>query len=391
MNITSARIFSREWFPGLVLLCATLAALVVANGPLATTYSSFLDTELRMQFGDLALYKPLILWINDGLMAIFFFLIGLELKREFQTGHLQSMRAVFLPLLGAVGGMLVPAVIYLFINRGDEVGARGWAIPAATDIAFALSALAVLGSRVPSSLKVFLLALAIFDDIGAIVIIALFYTSGLSIEMLVLASALIGVLILLNYFGIKSIPVYLFVGLIMWVAVLKSGVHATLAGVVLAFFIPSKSRDGKSASPSLLLEHSLHKFSQFVVLPIFAFANAGLTFKGQGILESLLHPVPLGIALGLTVGKFVGILFMVGLGVLVFRLGLPKDARWVHIAGVACLCGIGFTMSLFVGGLAFEEGGPAYGFDERLGILAGSLVSALMGMLILRLAPSSDS
>lgn len=373
----------REWFPGLILLLVTLAALLTANSSLAEAYHSSLDTKLRIQLGEATLAKPLILWINDGLMAFFFLLIGLELKRELLFGHLRSVRAVMLPLLGAVGGMAAPALVYLLINQGDPVAARGWAIPAATDIAFALAALAVLGSRIPSSLKVFLLALAIFDDIGAIIIIALFYTGGLSMEMAAVAGGFVALLLVMNRIGIRSLAPYLFVGALLWFAVLKSGVHATLAGVVLAFFIPSSQREGERKTPALTLEHGLHGFCMFLVLPLFAFANAGLAFRGNSLIESLTHPVPLGITLGLTVGKLIGILLCVGLGVRLFRLRLPTGSNWLHIAGVACLCGIGFTMSLFIGSLAFEEGGPAYDFDERLGILLGSTLSAVVGLAIL--------
>lgn len=373
---------SREWFPGLLLLGATLIALLVANSPFAGTYSAFLETDLKLVFGEYALAKPLILWINDGLMAFFFLLIGLELKREVQFGHLRSPKNVMLPLIGAVGGMAAPALVYMTINAGDPVAAKGWAIPAATDIAFALAAFAVLGSRVPQSLKIFLLALAIFDDVGAILIIALFYTSGLSFKMLLLAGGLIGLLFLLNRFQVRSLAPYLFFGAFLWLAVLKSGVHATLAGVVLALFIPGDRAEPEHA-PAAHLEHSLHGFCLFIVLPIFAFANAGLSFGGQSILASILHPVPLGIALGLPLGNLLGIMICVVIGVRVFGLSLPAGATWGQMAGVALLCGIGFTMSLFIGSLAFEQGGPAYDFDERLGILVGSFMSAVLGLSVL--------
>jgi len=385
MATTSNSLFHRPWFPGLVLLCATFVALIVANTGLSELYGSVLNTKLKVQFGDLGFGKPLILWINDGLMALFFLLVGLELKRECQTGHLKKLRDAMLPFIGAIGGMAIPALVYLTINYGDPVASKGWAIPAATDIAFALSALAVIGSGIPASLKIFLMALAIFDDIGAILIIALFYSSSLSMNMLYIAVGLMVILYVFNLMKVRNLAPYLFIGTLLWFAVLKSGVHATLAGVVLAFFIPSSRKEGKTHSPSDNLEHALHGFCMFIVLPIFALANAGLTFEGHALVESLLHPVPLGIALGLTVGKMVGIFGFICLGIFVFKLKLPRGANWGHILGVACLCGIGFTMSLFIGSLAFEQGGPAYDFDERLGILVGSLISAIMGIVILKI------
>jgi len=371
------------------LLAGTAGALVLANSAASGVYESLLSTSFSLKYGDLGLEKPLVLWINDGLMALFFLLIGLELKREVLTGHLREPKAVLLPLLGAVGGMAVPALIYTAVNFGDPQALRGWAIPAATDIAFALAALGILGSRVPSGLKIFLLSLAIFDDIGAIVVIAVFYTDTLSIQMLLSSGGLLIVLFLLNRMGVRGLATYLFVGAILWFVVLKSGVHATLAGVCLALFIPSRTKDGQT--PSNDLEHALHGFCMYVVLPTFALANAGLAFEGESLMESLSHTVPLGIALGLIFGNLTGILLMVFLGVNVFRLDLPAGATWLHMAGVAMLCGIGFTMSLFIGSLAFEQGGPAYGFDERLGILLGSAISATAGIITLYIASTRQT
>lgn len=373
-----------EWLPGAFLLAATGLALVLANSPARNVYETILNTKLTLEYGDKGIDKPLLLWINDGLMALFFLLIGLELKREFLFGHLRDRKAVLLPLLGAVGGMAFPAAIYAFVNWGDPVAIKGWAIPAATDIAFALAALGLFSGRLPSSLKIFLLSLAIFDDVGAIVIIALFYTDGLSPNMLFVGGGLLLILLVLNRAGVRSLVIYLFVGLVLWIAVLKSGVHATLAGVLLAFFIPAKpSRD--DSSPAVTLEEALHGFCLFVVLPLFALANAGLSFAGENLVESILHPVPLGITLGLPLGNLIGVVTMTFIGIRLFGLRLPEGSTWPQIAGVACFCGIGFTMSLFIGSLAFEQGGPMYDFDERLGILLGSVVSATAGILILML------
>ncbi|TNF09339.1 MAG: Na+/H+ antiporter NhaA, partial [Gammaproteobacteria bacterium] len=319
----------------------------------------------------------------DGLMAIFFFLVGLELKRELLEGELSEIRNIVLPGVGAIGGMAVPALIYLLFNQGDEAGLRGWAIPAATDIAFALGVLSLLGSRVPVSIKIFLTSLAIFDDIGAILIIAVFYTDNISFAALVVVGLCLPVLFLLNRFNVESKSLYIAAGTIMWVAMLKSGVHATLAGVIMAIFIPLRTPTGMS--PLKIMEHDLHALVAFFVLPVFAFANAGLNLSGVG-LEQLLHPVPLGIALGLFVGKQIGVFGFCWLAVKLGITALPEKVSWSALYGTAALCGIGFTMSLFIGSLAFEPTDVSRLFDERLGIIVGSLLSGVVGYMVLRRA-----
>ncbi|MDH3695008.1 MAG: Na+/H+ antiporter NhaA, partial [Gammaproteobacteria bacterium] len=327
---------------------------------------------------------PLLLWINDGLMALFFLLIGLELKRELIEGQLSDLRKVALPAVGAVGGMAVPALIYTAVNWDDKVALQGWAIPAATDIAFALAILALLGKRVPVSLRVFLVSLAIFDDVGAIVIIALFYTSELSLKALAIAGACLPILYVLNRRGVLEKAPYLLIGLVMWVAVLKSGVHATLAGVVLAFFIPIRNTE-EGSSPLHELEHDLHTAVAFGVLPLFAFMNAGISLEGLSW-DYLLHPVPFGIAAGLFLGNQIGIFSLCWLAVKLGLTRLPEDLNWIHLYGTALVCGVGFTMSLFIGSLAFENTGVNLLFDERLGIIVGSLLSGVCGYLVLRLS-----
>ena len=367
-------------------MAASVLALAVANSPLAAPYAGLLDLPIEVRIGALRIAKPLLLWINDGLMAVFFFLVGLELKREMLEGHLSSVRRASLPALAALGGMLAPAALYAILNRGDAAAMRGWAIPAATDIAFALGVLSLLGNRVPAALKAFLLSVAIFDDLGAIVVIAVFYTTGLSLLALGLAALFLTGLVVLNRSGVTRLAPYILLGVPLWVAVLKSGVHATLAGVVLAFFIPLRTQGGAGAAPASplrQLEHTLHPWVAFGVLPIFAFANAGVPVLTLSFTD-LTHPVPLGIALGLFLGKQLGIM---GISWLAVRLGLASLAegvRWPQLYGVALLCGIGFTMSLFIASLAFEQGGGGYAGLERLGILAGTLISALVGYVVLR-------
>lgn len=372
-----------ETASGILLVAAAVVAMLIANSPLAPLYGSLIDLPVGIRVGALEIEKPLLLWINDGLMAIFFFLVGLELKREILDGQLSDPREIVLPALGAFGGMLFPAAIYIWVNQGDSTALQGWAIPAATDIAFALAILAMLGSRVPLSLKIFLVSVAIFDDVGAIAIIALFYTSDLSVAALVTAACCLPVLWALNRRGVLELAPYILVGLIMWVAVLKSGVHATLAGVLLALFIPLRDRE-KERSPLHEIEHDLHTAVAFGILPVFAFANAGIALGGLSF-ESFLHPVPLGIMAGLFVGKQVGVVLFCGLGVILGIARLPDDLRWAHIYGTALLCGVGFTMSLFIGSLAFEETGVNLLFDERLGIISGSLLSGMCGYFVLRL------
>ncbi len=374
---------------GILLMVATLLAMVFANSPLQGLHGFILETPLEIRLGQhTQIIKPLLLWINDGLMAIFFLLIGLEVKREVLVGQLSSRTQIMLPAIAAVGGMVVPALCYVLINVGDAAALNGWAIPAATDIAFALGVLALLGDRVPASLKIFLLALAIIDDLGAIIIIAIFYSGDLSISMLTLAAICLGILVLLNRFRVERIAVYIVVGIFLWIFVLKSGVHATLAGVALAFAIPLTSRE-KNHSPLEQLEHALHPWVSFLILPVFAFANAGIPLAGMGF-GDLFAAVPLGIMLGLVVGKLVGVY---GCSMLAVKFGfaqMPTGATSRHLLGVAALCGIGFTMSLFIGGLAFEHVGgdaEAYMMTHRIGILSGSLIAGLLGYFILQKGP----
>lgn len=375
---------------GILLALAAAIALVLANSPLAFLYDAFLDTPVEVRAGALHIAKPLLLWINDGLMAVFFFLVGLEIKREVLEGELSDARQVMLPAVAAVGGMVAPAAIYATINAGNSVALAGWAIPAATDIAFALGVLSLLGKRVPVGIKMFLLTLAILDDLGAIVIIAIFYAGDLAPLSLGIAAMALLALLALNRSGVVRLAPYLFFGLILWVSVLKSGVHATLAGVALAFFIPL--RTSGAGSPGLLrrLENDLHPLVAFAILPLFAFANAGVSLAGVGI-STLIQPVPLGIAAGLFLGKPMGVFAAAWL---VVRLGwarLPDGANWRAMLGVSVLCGIGFTMSLFIAGLAFEGAGSQYVVQTRLGVLFGSLASALIGFAILRAALPSPA
>lgn len=363
-------------------MAAAVLALVFANTPLQSYYALFLDTPVEVRIAALKIAKPLLLWINDGLMAVFFFLVGLELKRELIEGELSDKRNIILPGIGAIGGMLVPALIYTYFNTGDATAMKGWAIPTATDIAFALGVLSLLGSRVPVSLKIFLTSLAIFDDIGAILIIAIFYTAQISLTSLVVVAFCIPILAWINKRNPDSISIYIVIGTVMWVAMLKSGVHATLAGVILAMFIPMKSKTNANYSPLKSIEHDLHSVVAFFVLPIFAFANAGISFTGIGV-EQVFHGVPLGIALGLFIGKQAGVFGLCWLAIKLKLTRLPTDMSWSSLYGAAALCGIGFTMSLFIGSLAFEETGVNLMFDERLGIILGSLASGVAGYLVL--------
>ena len=357
-------------------------AIIVANSPFERYYALLLDTPVEIRIGALQIAKPLLLWINDGLMAIFFFLVGLELKRELVEGELSDKRNIILPGAGAIGGMLVPALVYVYFNLGDDAAISGWAIPAATDIAFALGILSLLGKRVPTSIKIFLTSLAIFDDIGAILVIAFFYTSKISLTALIVVACCIPLLVFINRRNVESKTVYIIVGLVMWVAMLKSGVHATLAGILVAMFIPMTSKKTPGFSPLKDLEHDLHSAVAFIVLPVFAFANAGINLSGVGT-EQLLHPVPLGIAAGLFIGKQIGIFGFCWLAIQLKLSSLPKGMNWGSLYGTAALCGVGFTMSLFIGSLAFEETAVNLLFDERLGIIIGSIASGVVGYLIL--------
>ncbi|MGH1456292.1 MAG: Na+/H+ antiporter NhaA [Alphaproteobacteria bacterium] len=379
-----AQFFQKESFAGIFLCITALIAMIIANSPFFYLYDYWIELPVGVKIGDfLKIDKPLLLWVNDGLMAIFFFLVGLELKREFVEGELSSVKKVILPALGAIGGIAVPALIYMAFNYNNEVGMQGWAIPAATDIAFALGVLAILGSRVPFSLKILLTSIAIFDDIGAIVIIALFYTSKLSLYALGIAAVCCAGAFILNRLNITTRSLYFLLGIIMWVALLKSGVHATLCGVIMAFFIPMKDYKYPNRSPLKMVEHDLHYVVAFFVLPVFAFCNAGVNMAGVGVAQ-FFHPVPIGIAAGLVFGKQIGVFALCWLGIKLKLAELPRGTTWMHLYGLSVLCGIGFTMSLFIGGLAFEETGVNNSFDERLGIIAGSLISGVWGYLILR-------
>jgi len=370
------RLFGHEAAGGIVLMLATAAALIVANSPLQPAYVAALDAPLSITLNGAGLTKPLILWINDGLMAVFFFLIGLELKREVLEGKLRRLSDITLPGVAALGGMAAPALVYLAFNAGTEP--RGWAIPTATDIAFALGVLALVGRGLPPGLKTFLLTLAILDDLGAILIIAVFYTDHLKLAYLGLALLPLAGLALLHWTRTARVAPALLLGTVLWVLVLKSGVHATLAGVATAFLIPIKDRDG--GSPLHMLEHGLQPYVAFLIVPVFAFANAGLSLTGM-TWGALASPLTLGVGLGLILGKFMGVM---GATWATIRLGanLPEGAQWGHMAGLALLAGIGFTMSLFIGGLSFGEGAQMNAV--RLGVLVASGLAALGGFTLLR-------
>lgn len=387
MPVTALKNFLRlESSAGLLLVLATVAALLVSNSPLSAIYERLLSVPLVIALGDLVVDKPLLLWINDGLMALFFFLIGLEVKREILEGQLSSKDQLLLPAAGALGGFLVPAAIYTAFNWGNPETIDGWAIPAATDIAFALGVLMLLGSRVPIGIKMFLTSIAIFDDIAAIIVIAIFYTQDLSLFALTAGLLGIGSLVVLNRLGVTRIAVYTTIGVVVWLCVLKSGVHATLAGFAVACTIPMRSQ-GDPPSPLRHLEHALHPWVAYLILPLFAFANAGVSFAGISA-EALLGTVSVGIAVGLFVGKQLGVFSIVWLAVKLKLARLPEGSDWLSIYGVALLTGVGFTMSLFVGSLAFERGA----FDQlaatRVGVLTGSMISAAAGYVILRHALS---
>jgi NhaA family Na+:H+ antiporter len=376
--------YKLESASGLLLIGATLCALILANIPAGqAAYDWVLGLQLTVTLGGLGVDKPLLLWINDALMVLFFMLVGLELKREVVEGQLSRPDQIVLPVMAAVGGLLVPAAIYWYINGHFPDQKNGWAIPTATDIAFALAMLTLLGNRVPIALKIFLTTIAIVDDIAAIVIIAVFYTYDLSMLSLVLAGLGIVVLAVLNRARVMRLAPYMLTALFIWLCVLKSGVHATLAGVIVAAFIPLRAGDDES--PARHLEHTLHPWVAFAVLPIFAFANAGVSFLGISV-DSLTNGVPMGIILGLFVGKQLGVFGMVALARLLRIARLPGGTTWPQIYGVAILCGIGFTMSLFIGTLAFEHGNFDLLAGVKLGVLIGSVLSAAVGLLVLHLA-----
>ena len=376
----------KDSFPGLVLIAVTILALILQNSALSHYYMGFLHTPVEVRIGALHIAKPLLLWVNDGLMAIFFLLVGLEIKREVVEGHLSSLSQIALPGIAAVGGMAVPALVYITFNKGDAFAMQGWAIPTATDIAFALGILSLLGKRVPMSLKIFLMALAIIDDLGAIVIIALFYTQELSTLSILVAAASLVVLFIMNRMGVVRKAAYMIVGVILWVSVLKSGVHATLAGVALAFFIPLKSTDseGKTFSIAHQLEHDLHYWVALLILPLFAFVNAGVDLSGIS-LGGMKESVPLGIMAGLFIGKQLGVFTFSFIAIKTGIAKLPKESTWLQLYGVALLTGIGFTMSLFVDTLTFNDT-DLFAYGDKLAILLGSLFSGVAGYSVLKIA-----
>ncbi len=388
MRTTIEEFIQKESSGGIVLMIATAVAMIVSNSPLASLYQSILHLPMEIRIGPLHLDKTLYLWVNDGLMAIFFLLVGLEVKREIVEGHLSSIGQAALPVIAAIGGMLMPALIYLAFNMDDPVARNGWAVPTATDIAFALGILSLLGKRAPASLKIFLMALAIIDDLGAIVIIAVFYTANLSLASLAVAGVALLVLILMNYFGVVRRAAYFLVGIVLWVSVLKSGVHATLAGVALAFTIPltGRNEEGEVFSPLKTLEHDLHHWVAFFILPVFAFVNAGVNLEGISP-ELMMASVPLGIFLGLFVGKQLGVFVLSAIAIKLGFARIPEGSSWWQLYGVSVLTGIGFTMSLFILTLAFEDD-TLYQFTDKLAILLASLLSGLVGYTLLRILPS---
>jgi NhaA family Na+:H+ antiporter len=366
-----------------MLFGAAIIALICANSSMIETYINILNMPFSITFGETSLVKPLTLWINDGLMALFFLLIGLEVKREFLEGDLSKPSQVALPAIGALGGMIIPAVIYTLFNYHDKIHMQGWAIPVATDIAFVLGVLALLGPRVPRALRAFLLALAIFDDIGAIIVIAIFYTAELSISSLGLAfSCLLG-LFILNRFKVRILTPYILLGVLMWFFVLKSGVHATLAGVALGLMIPHRGKEDATASPMLRLEHNLQPWIAYFVVPVFAFSNAGLSFAGNTWAD-LLNPITMGTALGLILGKQLGVFLFVAIAIKIGFAQMLRGTNWTMLYAGATLCGLGFTMSLFIASLAFQDVSIVYFDSSKMGILLGSLVSGVLSYCLLR-------
>jgi len=383
-------LFRSEASSGLLLLTASILALIIANSPANQWYNSFLELPVVVQLGAFVINKPLLLWVNDGLMALFFFLVGLEIKREVISGNLSDLRSVVLPLIAAIAGIAVPAMVYIWLNSDNAIAMNGWAIPSATDIAFALGVFVIFGKHLPLSLKLFLLAVAIFDDIAAVIIIAVFYSQDLSMISMIVASVGILALFLLNMFNVQARAAYLLIGLVVWAAVLKSGVHATLAGFLIAWFIPMSKPDGRQESMLESIEHSLHPWTAFFILPLFAFANAGVNFI-HATVDSIFNSVTLGIALGLFVGKQVGIFGACWMAVKLRLATLPEGTNWTQLYGVSLLCGIGFTMSLFIGTLAFEHQGMHLQESVKVGVLLGSFMSAILGAFIISKAKQSDT
>lgn len=382
MTKTLQRFFQNDAAGGICLIVAAILAMFLANFHLTgSTYQAFLEAPVEVRIGSLDISKNVLLWVNDALMAVFFLLVGLEVKREMVQGSLASRRQAAFPVIAALGGMVLPALLYLTFNAADPITRAGWAIPTATDIAFALGILALLGNRIPVALKVFLMALAIIDDLGAIIIIALFYTSTLSLLSLGIAAAAIVVLALLNIFNVRRTGIYILVGIVLWAAVLKSGVHATLAGVILGFLIPLKEHNGRS--PSRELEHVLHPWVAFLILPLFAFANAGVVLSGVTF-SSLTSYLPLGIIAGLLIGKPLGISIFCWLALKLKLASLPAGTKFSDIMAIGVLCGIGFTMSIFITSLAFDEMHSELITLAKLGILLGSILSAVIGYNMLK-------
>lgn len=375
------QLFKHDAAGGVLLVFAALVAMIMANTGLNGFYNDLFQTPVAVKFGAFEVNKPFLLWVNDGLMAIFFFLVGLEVKREILDGHLQSRDQVMLPAVGAIAGIAFPAILYVYFNIDEATGINGWAIPAATDIAFALGVYSLFGRSLPITLKLFLLSVAIFDDIGAILIIALFYSAELSTLSLMIAGIGLAILFALNRLGVRSQAMYIIVGVVIWAAVLKSGVHATLAGFAMAWFIPlkGKNRSGHAMLPHL--EHKLHPWVAFIILPIFAFANAGVQVIGAT--GDLIMPVVIGVMVGLFVGKQVGIFGACWLAVKAGVAKLPQGVTWSQLYGASILCGIGFTMSLFIGSLAFEFSDPIYLDSVKVGVLGGSILSAILGGIII--------
>ena len=383
-----SKFFQLKSAAGILLLAAAIAAILVENSFLSDSYAKLLHTSVSIKISDFGIDKDLHHWINDGLMAIFFLLVGLEIKRELVQGHLSTREQFSLPAVAAIGGITIPAIIYIGLNFGNEVTSNGWAIPTATDIAFALGVVTLLGNRIPISLKVTLVAVAIIDDLMAIIIIASFYTSDLSITYLVFAALSTATLLILNNRKITKLSPYVLIGILLWVFVLKSGIHASLAGVVLAQFIPINAKNSSDHSPLYKLEHSIEPWVNFMILPIFAFANAGVSFSGMK-LNLLWDPVTLGIILGLFFGKQIGVMLFTYIGSLLRICKLPSDVSWAQYYGLSIVTGIGFTMSLFIGSLAFTD--PEYQTSVRLGVLIASLLAGVLGYLTLRLTTKPPS
>ncbi len=382
MTTVFRRMIQHDATGGLLLVAAAALAMIFANTSANSAYQGILELPVVVAIGTFDIAKPLLLWVNDGLMAVFFLMVGLEVKREMMEGHLSTPAQIVLPGLAAVAGIVFPALIYVAFNIDDPIAIGGWAIPSATDIAFALGVFSLIGNRLPVTLKLFLLSVAIFDDIAAIIIIALFYAQDLSAKSLITAASGLLVLFILNRCAVNRLSAYIVVGVVVWAAVLKSGVHATLAGFVIAWFIPLKVRNevNKPLLPSL--EHALQPWAMFFILPAFAFANAGVRLLGTNT-ESLLNPVTVGIALGLFVGKQIGIFGICWLAIRCRVASLPDGATWTQLYGVCLLCGIGFTMSLFIGTLAFEQQGLYYQTNVKVGVLVGSILSAIVGGFVL--------